>query len=608
MMRSMVLALVGLATATPVASTSPAVETSGEVTAVSVLPGSGQAHVIIDVRGGVSVQDFMLENPARLVIDVTGATLRVPRATYDGANRGGILNVRYSQYRSDVVRVVLELDRLRDYELEYADDAVRITMGTDRSFTAWSSTARSTSLAATDLDFAQATPVRLPNPEQPDAPPQQSQQPFVTATYQEASIADVVAGFAEMSGKTIIIGKDVEGTVTAEVKNQPWDVALQAILESQGLAAREDPPGIIRVDSRAVLAARDSTEPLETKIVAVNYARAASLVPVISSVLSTRGKVVADTGTNSLIITDITSRIADDSSFVAELDVPTPQVSIQAKIIFVNRTDIEELGVRYDLGSPDQFYNTLVQRPDPTSASPVDTDGDGVPDAFVATDFFDPETNVVDLGGNSLSAVGNANAVLLNPALELIYSTAIGNFDLTTFVEALQRVELADLQAEPLTTTSDNTEAYILVGERTPVRQVDVGSDQQQGAPRAVTEFVPTGIQLRVTPHVTNNRQVLLSVHAENSSIQSAPADVGFTFQTQEASSQVLVDDGQTAVIGGLTVTEVSVQKSGIPYLVDLPLIGGLFGFTSRRETRRDLLILVTPHIIDNPTSSALGN
>ena len=115
----------------------------------------------------------------------------------------------------------------------------------------------------------------------------------------------------------------------------------------------------------------------------------------------------------------------------------------------------------------------------------------------------------------------------------------------------------------------------------------------------ATIQFEETGIKLEVTPHITNNNQILMRIHAENSSIRAAPVDVGFTFTTQEADNTILVNDGETAVIGGLTVTQVTVVKSGIPFLVDLPLIGPIFGFSSRREQRRDLLILVTPHIID---------
>jgi type IV pilus assembly protein PilQ len=299
----------------------------------------------------------------------------------------------------------------------------------------------------------------------------------------------------------------------------------------------------------------------------------------------------------------VESRVAIDSAFVSRLDIPTPQVAIQTKLIFVNRTDIENLGVRYDLGTQNQYFNTLVQRPDPTSLQPVSTNGTGVPNAVFATKTQDPTSNVIDIGGNALSAIANAEATIATPALKLVFATALGNFNLTSFVEALQEVDLADLQAEPLISASDNSTARIQVGENTPVRQIDVGTGNATA--KATTQIVPTGIILQVTPHVTNNGKVLMTLHAENSSIQAAPSDVGFTFQTQQADNHLMVSDGETAVIGGLTVTQVTVSKSGIPFLVDLPIVGKIFGFTSRNESRRDLLILVTPHIINNPATGA---
>ncbi len=125
MKRSLILAAIGLTLAAPRVLAGPP---AGEVTAVSVLPGAGRANVIIDVRGSVEVQDFTLTNPARLVVDLVGAQLNVPGTLYDGRARGGIQNVRYTQFRPDVVRVVLELASLQDYQLEYAGDAVRISL------------------------------------------------------------------------------------------------------------------------------------------------------------------------------------------------------------------------------------------------------------------------------------------------------------------------------------------------------------------------------------------------------------------------------------------------------------------------------------------------
>jgi type IV pilus assembly protein PilQ len=598
----------------------------GEIRAVSVRPAAGHVEVVIDLQGAIEVQDFTLNGPARLVLDLVGARLAAPATLYDGQNRGGIRNVRYAQFKPDVVRVVIDLDVLKDYQVERGAGQVRVRIGTERTaFASWSSldvASIAAAPAASNPALApavtggpeQAARVRTPTVGRPmsideylathRSEANQSQAPRITVQWDGASIEDVVAGFAAFSGRTIIIGKGITGTVTAEIKNQPWDLAFNAVLAAQGLDVVTLPGGIFNVVSKAELARADSTVPIETRLVRINYAKATSLVPAVASIVTKRGAVVADSTSNSLVITDVSSRIADVVDFVQGLDLRTPQVSIQAKIIFVDRTDVEELGVKYDLGSTTQFFNRLIQRPDPRTAQPVDTDLDGVPDALVPTENFPSSDNIVALGGNSLSAIGNAGQAVVNPALELIFSTAIGNFDLTAFVQALQRVELADIQAEPTITTVDNRQAEILVGDRVPIRIIDISS--QAGAttgtaiPRATVQFQQTGINLRVTPHVTANRQILMEVHAERSNVRPAAVDIGFTFQTQQADNQILVNDGETAVIGGLTVTEVTVTKSGIPFLVDLPILGKLFGFTSQTESRRDLLILITPHIIDD--------
>jgi type IV pilus assembly protein PilQ len=599
----------------------------GEVKGVSVLPAAGRVEIVIDLQGAALVQDFTLSSPARLVIDLHGTRLTAPVVLYDGQNRGGVRNVRYAQFRPDVVRVVIDLDALKDYQIERAAGQVRVRIGTERTaFAAWSS---STVTPAAPAPVAAVPPrreaergsggeaaarVTTPTPSQPmsieeylavhSAEAQQSQAARITVQWDNASIEDVVAGFAAFSGRTIILGKDIKGNVTAEIKNQPWDLAMNAVLASQGLAVRTLPGAILNVVSQIELARADSTVPITTRLVRINYAKATSLVPSVASILTKRGQAVADSTSNSLVITEVSSRIDEVVEFVKGLDQRTPQVSIQAKIIFVDRTDIENLGVKYDLGSQTQFFNKLIQRPDPRSAQPVDTDLDGVPDALVPTKNFASTENIISLGGNSLSALGNASQEVINPALDLIFSTAIGNFDLTAFVQALSNVELADIQAEPTITTLDNRQAEILVGDRVPIRVIDVSAVGTGGGgtnvPRATVQFQQTGINLRVTPHVTGTRQILMEVHAERSSVRPAAVDIGFTFQTQQADNQILVSDGETAVIGGLTVTEVTVTKSGIPFLVDLPILGKLFGFTSQTENRRDLLILITPHIIDD--------
>jgi type IV pilus assembly protein PilQ len=656
------------------------------VHSVSVVPSAGKTEVVIGVNAAVDVQDFTLDAPDRVVVDLKGATLSMSYRGYDKARRSGITNIRYSQYRPNVVRVVIEMDAKHPYQLTRNSNEVRISVtgGKTTDYTAWSTGSPRTNYVAapappTPVRRVAATPTYVakaataPAPTSGSAPSakavaqietsapqadvqddptppaaeivpsrpaptrdlpvglfssvQQSQQPPITVTFQDTDIRDVIASFAAFSGRTIVVGKDVAGTITAEVKNQPWDVALRAILQGQGLAASEDPiSGIITVDSYANILNRQASEPLQTRLISINYARAAALVPTIRELLQkdcptvptsgnvvsnarpacvARGLVSADSTTNTLIITETASRLADVLQYVQSLDVRTPQVGIKAKIIFVNRTNIEDIGLSYDLGTgTDQFFSQLVKRPDPATLKPIDTNGDGVPDALGGGTPFSGDR--ILLGGNALSAIANANARVINPALSVVFSTALGKFQLTSFLDALQEVRLADLQAEPSIVTLDNRQASIQVGQEIPIRVLDANTANLSGAttpnaqPRATVQMKQVGIILTVTPHITNNRQILLLLHAENSDAQLAASDVGFIFGKQSGDTQLLVGDGETAVIGGLTVTQTTQSKSGIPLLVDLPIIGRLFGETRTNDEKRDLLILVTPHIIDD--------
>lgn len=609
-------AIAALLAAAPARPTTP----TGDVTGVTVRSAPRRAELVIDVRGVVEVSDFVLANPARLVVDLVGARLIAPAMQYDGVTRAGIRNVRYAQFRPDVVRVVVELDSARDYDVKQEDGAVRVGFVAQEDFAIWSTAgmpAGASRLVNAPSAAPEATPAAAPAPvpimtaDLPRAIPrpapasrnaepavvqdQVSQQPPISITLDHATIEEVVANFAAFSGRSIVLGKDISGTVTAEIRNQPWDVALNAILAGQGLSVIQLPGGILRVDSRAALAAQDSLEPVITRVVQIDYARANALQPSIVGVVSTRGKIIADSVTNSIIVTELASRISNVESFIKSLDTRTPQVAIQARIIFVDRTELEDLGVRYDLSSAAQFYTDLI----PNDARPT-------PSASTANP-------VVNLGGNAVAAIANASASLAdgNAALKLVYSTVIGDFALTSFVEALQSVSLADLQAEPSVTVADNHNANIFSGEDTPIRQIDAGaaSAATGQAARATTTFRRTGINLDVTPHVVaGTREILMLLHAERSQVTpSTLSEIGAVFSIQQANTQLLVRDGETAVIGGLTVTEITVTKSGIPFLVDLPVIGPLFGFRSNKETRRDLLILVTPHIVDDLTTAGTG-
>jgi type IV pilus assembly protein PilQ len=566
----------------------------GEVRAVSLVPASGRAELVIQVQGDVQVSDRTLTDPNRIVLDITGATLAAgmdQTIGYDGVKRAGVLNVRVRQYTPDVVRVVLDVEHLMAYRVERSTGAITVSFGAQQGFTAWNgNAAAAAAVVAAEPAAAAARPPAASGREEATLSramgrTQNRPIPRITVSWNNASIEEVVAGFQGVSGLSIIIGKGVKATVTAEIVDKPWTEAFYAILASQGLSMQEMPGGILRVDAPANLAEIDSLEPTQTAVVRVNYARVAELANSLKGVLTPkRGSVIPDTASNSVIITDTKTNLPNVVDFVTQLDLRPKQVSIQAKIIFVDRTDLEQLGFKYDIGSRDQFYNRIIQRPDPLKG--------GQP--------YDPGRNIVDLGGNEVAAIGNATAVLQNPAIELMFSTAIGGFSISAFLNALEQVDLSDVQAEPTITTQDNKQATIRVGEDIPVRVIDANAPTAAGqAARANVQFRETGIKLLVTPHVTNDGQISLDLATERSSLQTlAAADLGFIIAKQETKNQILVSDGETAVIGGLTVTTVEKSRSGIPLLSSLPLIGSLFSFSTTRENRKDLIILVTPRVL----------
>jgi len=575
----------------------------GPVTEVAITPMARQTSVLIAVDGGVEYRDFTMEGPNRLVVDLMGARHALPRDDYGDVNRGGIRSIRTSQYSADIVRVVLVLDEMVEYKVATDPRGLRITLDNPTGeFAPWSSGTTSAAAVSPPTDKAAAASApakRSPVAESNHAPParQLSQQRRISITFTNSPIQDVLLAFASFSGKSIVPGSNVSGIVTADIRDQPWDVALKAILSGQGLVAEEDDYGIIRVDNITDLNEREAVEPITTVAHRINYGTASELQTSIQPLLSERGTITAGQGTNTLVVNDI-QRVQDAvRALLSELDVRTPQVSIQAKIIFVDRTDLDELGIAYEL--KDSRGNQLNQ----LSSGAADLNGDGtitLPDEAV------PQGQaVVLLGGNSIAALGNAKERLTSPSLTLLSSLVIGRHQLVTFLDALSSVNLSDVQATPQVTTLDNTEARIKVGTDVPVRVVDAssGGGGQGGAgqgvfPRAQVSTEETGIILTTTPHVTANGNILLELSAERSSAELAQSDVGFIKQTQEARTRVLVEDGETVVIAGLTQSERTEVRSGIPLLMDLPVIGRLFRVNRHQEIQRDLIILVTPHIV----------
>lgn len=426
----------------------------------------------------------------------------------------------------------------------------------------------------------------------------QPAQDSITVSFHETPIRDVLFAFAEFSGRSIVAGARVDGLLSAEIRGQPWDVALRTLAEAYGLVVREQEDGIIRVEDAGQLFENESVVPVATRSFQVSYVEAAELEILAAALLTERGRTSVGVATNTLVVTDIPRVLETVAEMVEELDVRVRQVDIAAKIIFINRTGLEGFGITYDLKDTRGNQLNLL------TPGVADTNGDGV--LTLPEEQVPRGTDVVALGGNSIAALGNAADRIVGPTLSVLTSLVLGRGTLVGFIDALDAIELTDVEAQPSVRVMDNRTARILVGEETPVRVIDAGAQLQGaagegalgGLPVATVDYMETGVILEVSPRITNSDDILLDLSAERSSADLAPSDVGLTFRRQKAESQVLLKDGETVVIGGLTVTEAGEVRSGIPLLMDLPLVGRLFATGRKSSVQRDLLIMVTPTIV----------
>lgn len=623
---------------------------AGAVTAVSIRAALGRAEVVIGVDGDIDVQDFSLNAPHRIVIDFSGATLKLPPSLYDGIVRGGISNIRVAQFRANIVRVVLDLDRERDYKVVRGDHEVRVSLETAESFEPWSLDTPAPRAPESARAVVETKPVFTgPASSASSLVPSAQQVPRVSVSFRDTPLLDVLAVFSARSGLSIISGSQQNAAVriTAEIIDVPWDVALNNLLRASGLAVVKDPlSGILVVDSYANLRAQLASEPLSQQVIALNYARAQDLAPTIQSLLSrecsggglqiigaaggagaaadagaagggvppggamgggavagaggppglpaqqlnpvaqqqsscpARGSVTFEVTSNRLIIFEVASRIDALVEYVHSFDFRTPQVNIKAKFVSVNRTDTKRLGVSYDLGSNSAFFNTVAPR-----------SGAATGQEFQVT-----------LGGDSFAGVANASRSFkgaASSAINLIYNTTIGNFSLTSFIDALTMEQLTDVQAEPSINTVDKRPATLFSGQHVAflLTPPTAAGAIQSAAPQISS--LDVGITLTVTPSIAANGMVRLTVLAEQSSDPVVTA-AGPNYFKNQASVEVMVRDGETAVIGGLTQTSVSKTRRGIPILGQLPVIGRLFSENENIERKADLLLLITPHILDD--------
>jgi type IV pilus assembly protein PilQ len=420
---------------------------------------------------------------------------------------------------------------------------------------------------------------------------------------QDAPIKDVLLLFSDIGRVNIIAGQGVDGVVTMRLTHVPWDQALDIILKSLGLGMVQE-GNVVRVATLQALEeerrkaieranAQVQLKPLNTRLVPLSYASVGDMIPKVQSVLSSRGSVTPDTRTNTLIIMDVAENIALAEQLVGSLDAQTPQVLIEARIVEARTNWLRQLGIQWGFdytasggtGNPTGllFPNSMGVAGGSGDANP-DVRGLLLPPAALGNPNY-----AVDLPAPVGSGAGGA--------LGFTFGSISGNLNTNLRLSAAEDEGEVRIISAPKIVTLNNNQAQIEQGVQIPISQVSA-----QGVN---TRYVNATLALRVTPQVTNEGSVMLDVQVQKNEADfiNTGARGDPTILTKQAQSQMLITDGDTAVIGGIYTRNQSVNRKKVPWLADIPVIGWFFKNKSEADTRTEVLIFLTPKIVNRAAS-----
>ena len=409
----------------------------------------------------------------------------------------------------------------------------------------------------------------------------------ISLDVQEADLHDVLRLIADVVGVNVIAGSDVQGSVTTRLEDVPWDEALDAVLSINGMG-HERSGNVIRIAPLEHFAkarearlreqeAQRQSQPTSTQVIAISYANAARLQPNLEKLLSDKGSLAVDTRTNTIIVNDTQTAIRTVTDLVATLDRPTPQIMIESRIVESSRDFLRELGVQLAGRAND---NVNASFPSAVSIFGAGTRaGSDVPGNFI----LDLPAQVGTGAGGSLG----------------ISFASVGSSFLDVHLSALESSGRGKVISRPRIATLDNTEALIQSGRRIPFETTSANQGTQ-------TQFADASISLRVTPHVTPHGFINMKIVASRNAADftRTSRDGVPTIITREATTEMLVRDGDTVVIGGLYTRDTSVSRAGVPFFSKIPVLGALFRKTQNRDTTDELLFFITPRIIREPQES----
>jgi type IV pilus assembly protein PilQ len=416
----------------------------------------------------------------------------------------------------------------------------------------------------------------------------------ISLDFKDADIRNILRLIAEVSNLNIVAGDDVQGTVTIKLNDVPWDQALDVVLLSNNLGKSLD-GNILRIapidklekqrkDTLAATESQAKLEPLKKALIPISYAQASQLKPVIqnSKVLSPRGSIEVDQRTNTLIVMDIQKNIEEARTIVDNLDTPIPQVLIEAKIIQINPTYTNELGVSW--------------------GGDLNTTASG---------------GAIGAGGN-VSGSGSTGVTTSQTILDLLPSDigpGVGgslawgffkkNFNIFNKIAAMEKDEKLEVISSPRVMTLDNQEALVEQGTEVPYLKIDTQAGAAAATNLATTEFKKVTLSLKVVPHVTPDGSVMMDIEAKKDQVSSqlgAGNQPGI--DTRKAITKVLVRSGDTVVIGGIYEDTNRDVRNSVPFFGRIPILNFIFKGTSKKREKTEMIIFITPTIITIPKKS----
>jgi type IV pilus assembly protein PilQ len=434
----------------------------------------------------------------------------------------------------------------------------------------------------------------------------------LTLNFQDIETRAVLQLLADASGQNIVVSDSVSGNVTLRLQNVPWDQALDIVLRTKGLDKRKQ-DNVIIVAPQAELAAREKADlaarkdvqelaPLRSEYLQVNYAKAKDMEALIksqnNSLLSPRGSVTVDERTNTLLLQDTSDRLADVRRLVATLDIPVRQVLIEARIVIVANDFQRQLGAIVGLTNWQKNGQNGLVYTTGTAAGLDQQQSTFITGQNAINNAINAGTNPVPLPTYGIPSAANrynVNLPVTNPAGTFALGILGSNFIVDLELSAAQAETQANIISSPRVVTANQKEATIEQG-------VEIPYQQSASSGATTIQFKKAVLSLKVTPQITPDNRIIMDLDVRDDSVGTVVVASGGvnvpSINTREIATQVLVNDGQTVVLGGILETTQREDDNKVPYLGDIPILGHLFKNTNHQDNKDELMIFITPKIV----------